>query len=245
MTVKDNIIPHIRECKTSKETWDTLKNLYETKTTNKILYLKSKLLSIKMEENESVSDFISRIKDLKDKLGDIGESVSSTDLVTVTLSGMLDEYQMFITGLSAIEKAPTFDELAGILMQEEERRRSIKKNSPNSNLALMAKGKKSFKGKQWEKNKGKRPQGKSFQGHSDSDWAGNPDDRKSTTGYIFNIGSGTISWSSKKQATISLSSTEAEYKAVCSSTCEAIWLRRMLEDVGEGQQEPTVIRCDN
>lgn len=118
VTVKDNIIPHIRECKTSKETWDTLKNLYETKTTNRILYLKSKLLSIKMEENESVSDFISRNKDLKDKLGNIGESVSSTNLVTVTLGGMLDEYQMFITGLSAREKAPTFDELAGILMQE-------------------------------------------------------------------------------------------------------------------------------
>jgi len=82
-------------------------------------------------------------------------------------------------------------------------------------------------------------------GHSDSDWARNPDDRKSTTGYIFNIGSGAISWSSKKQATISLSSTEAEYKALFSSTCEAIWLRRILEDVGEGQQEPTVIRCDN
>jgi len=96
MTVKDNIIPHIRECKTSKETWDTLKILYEMKTTNRILYLKSKLLSIKMEENESVSDFISIIKDLKDKLSDIGESISSTDLVTVTLNGMLDEYQMFI-----------------------------------------------------------------------------------------------------------------------------------------------------
>lgn len=126
MMVKDNIIPHIRECKTSKETWDTLKNLHETKTTNQILYLKSKLLSIKMEENESVSDFISRIKYLKDKLGDIGESISNRDLVTVTLTGMLDEYQMFIIGLSAREKAPTFDELAGILMQEEEWRRRLK-----------------------------------------------------------------------------------------------------------------------
>lgn len=126
MTVQDNIIPHIRECKTSKETWDTVKNLYETKTTNRILYLKSKLLSNKMEENESVSDFISRIKDLKDKLGDIGESISSKDLVTMTLNGMLDEYQMFIIVLSAREKAPTFDELVGILMQEEEQRRSLK-----------------------------------------------------------------------------------------------------------------------
>lgn len=55
-------------------------------------------------------------------------------------------------------------------------------------------------------------------GYSDSDWAGNPDDRKSTTGYVFNIGSGPISWSSKKQPTVSLSSTKAEYKALCSAT---------------------------
>eukprot|EP00253_Pinus_taeda_P006029 PITA_06029 len=81
--------------------------------------------------------------------------------------------------------------------------------------------------------------------YSDSDWAGNPDDRKSTTGYVFNIGSGPISWSSKKQPTISLSSTEVEYKALCSATYEAIWLRRILEYVGETKQAPTVIRCDN
>ncbi len=82
-------------------------------------------------------------------------------------------------------------------------------------------------------------------GYSDSDWARNPDDRKSTTGYVFNIGSGPISWSSKKQPIVSLASTKAEYKALCSATCEAIWIRRILEDVGETQQAPTIIRCDN
>ena len=59
------------------------------------------------------------------------------------------------------------------------------------------------------------------------------------------IGSGIVSWSSKKQPTVSLSSTEAEYKALCAATCEAIWLRRLLQDVGEEQKEPTMIKCDN
>ena len=72
-------------------------------------------------------------------------------------------------------------------------------------------------------------------GFSDSDWAGNLDDRRSTTGYAFNIGSGVVSWSSKKEPTISLSSIEAEYKAMASATCEVVWLRRILEDVGEKQ----------
>ena len=73
-------------------------------------------------------------------------------------------------------------------------------------------------------------------GYSDSDWAGNVDDRRSITGYAFSIGSGVISWSSKKKSTVALSSCEEEYQALCAATCEAIWLRRLLSDTGEGQK---------
>ena len=99
MSVKDNIIPHIRDANTSAETWTTLKSLYETSNTNHILFLKTKLLGIKMDGNESVSSFLGRIKEVKDKLVNIGEIVSNTDLVTITLNGMLEDYHMFITGL--------------------------------------------------------------------------------------------------------------------------------------------------
>ena len=68
---------------------------------------------------------------------------------------------------------------------------------------------------------------------SDSDWARNVDDRESITGYAFSIGSGVITWSSKKQNTISLSSVKVEYQAMCAATCEVVWLRRPLLDVGE------------
>ena len=70
-------------------------------------------------------------------------------------------------------------------------------------------------------------------GYSNSDWAGNLDDRRSTIGYTFSIGSEIVSWSSKKQPTVSLSSIEAEYKYLCATTCEVVWLRRLLQDVGE------------
>ena len=96
MSIKDSIIPHVREAKTSAETWTVLKNLYETSNTNCILFLQTQLLGIKMDGNESVSSFLGRIKEVKDKLGNIGEKVSSTDLVTITLNGMLEDYQMFI-----------------------------------------------------------------------------------------------------------------------------------------------------
>jgi hypothetical protein len=54
-----------------------------------------------------------------------------------------------------------------------------------------------------------------------------------------------LSWSSKKQPTVSLSSTESEYKALTSDTCEVVWLRRILADVEEEQNDPTCIHCDN
>jgi hypothetical protein len=88
MSVKDRIIPHIREANTSAETWTTLKALYETSNTNRILFLKTKLLGIKMDGNECVSSFLGHIKEVKDKLGNIGEIVSITDLVIITLNGM-------------------------------------------------------------------------------------------------------------------------------------------------------------
>jgi len=82
-------------------------------------------------------------------------------------------------------------------------------------------------------------------GYADSDWGGNVDDLRYITGYAFNIGSRVITWSNKKQNTVSLSSAEAEYQAICATTCEAVWLRRLLQDVGEEQIDTTTIRCDN
>ena len=72
-----------------------------------------------MEDNEGVSKFISRIKELCDKLGDIGEVVEIYDLVTVTLKGLLPDYKVFISALAAREKIPNFEELRGILILKE------------------------------------------------------------------------------------------------------------------------------
>ena len=58
-----------------------------------------------------------------------------------------------------------------------------------------------------------------FTVYSNSDWDGNPDNMKSTSGCEFNIDTGVVSWNSKKQPIVSLSSTEADYKALCNATC--------------------------
>jgi hypothetical protein len=151
MSVKDSIIPHIREATTFVATWTTLKALYETCNTNCILFLKTKLLGIKMDGNESVSSFLGRIKEVKDKLVNIRETVSNADLVTIILNGMLEDYHMFITGLTAREKPPTFEELTGIFLQEEERRGNLKPQKKD--LALWS-NKRFVRGRSRERGKG-------------------------------------------------------------------------------------------
>lgn len=82
-------------------------------------------------------------------------------------------------------------------------------------------------------------------GFTDSDYAGDVDDRKSTSGYVFLLGTGAISWSSKKQPIVTLSTTEAEFIAAASCACQAVWLRRILEELGHEQGRCTTILCDN
>ena len=68
-------------------------------------------------------------------------------------------------------------------------------------------------------------------GYSDADWGGNLDDRRSTTGYTFIISGGAVTWSSKKQQTVALSSTEAEYMALTQATKEAVWIKHLLTEL--------------
>ncbi|KAF1318429.1 Integrase catalytic core protein, partial [Globisporangium splendens] len=70
-------------------------------------------------------------------------------------------------------------------------------------------------------------------GYSDADWAGDIETRRSTSGYVFVLNDGCISWHSKKQRTVALSSTEAEYMALSEATQEAVWLKAFMRELGE------------
>eukprot|EP00253_Pinus_taeda_P030134 PITA_30134 len=82
-------------------------------------------------------------------------------------------------------------------------------------------------------------------GYTDSDWVRSVDYRKSTSGYVFHMGSGAISWASKKQSIVALSTVEAEYVVAIAAACQAVSMRRMLRSLGQEQAKKTVIFCDN
>lgn len=83
------------------------------------------------------------------------------------------------------------------------------------------------------------------EGFSDADWASDRMDRKSISGYVFILGGGAIAWSSKKQQTVALSSTEAEYMAVTRASQHAIWLRKFFAASGFPQNGPSRVLLDN
>ena len=78
-------------------------------------------------------------------------------------------------------------------------------------------------------------------GYSDADWAGDVVTRRSTSGYVFQYGRSSISWCSRRQATVAKSSTEAEYVALSIATQEVIWLRRLFTDLGVDVGAPTCV----
>jgi hypothetical protein len=82
-------------------------------------------------------------------------------------------------------------------------------------------------------------------GYSNSDLAGDLDSRKSTSGVLFFLGKGPVSWQSIKQRVVALSSCEAEYIAVATAACQGVWLACLLSELKDADVEVPVLRVDN
>ena len=82
-------------------------------------------------------------------------------------------------------------------------------------------------------------------GFTDSDYAGSVEDRRSTSGYVFMLSGAGVAWSSRKQPIATLSTIETEFVAAAGSSCQAIWMQKVLKKIGYSGSESTVIFCDN
>jgi len=77
--------------------------------------------------------------------------------------------------------------------------------------------------------------------YCDTDWATDLEDRRSTIGFVFIMGGGAISWNSKRQPTITLSTTEVEYMASTQATKEAIWMTKLMKELGYMKKKKAMV----
>ncbi len=92
---------------------------------------------------------------------------------------------------------------------------------------------------------GARPSAELFTAFTDADHGGNPDNGRSTSGYVITMASGAISWSSRLQGIVALSTTEAEYVAATSAGQEVLWLRNLFTELGYSFASPSTLHIDN
>nr|GEX32695.1 putative copia-type protein [Tanacetum cinerariifolium] len=81
--------------------------------------------------------------------------------------------------------------------------------------------------------------------YTNADWAGDKGTRRSTSGYFSLVGGNLVTWRSKKQKVVALSSAEAEFRGIAKGVAEALWIRKLLSEVGYPRKEVTRIMCDN
>ncbi|CAN6458694.1 unnamed protein product [Victoria cruziana] len=91
---------------------------------------------------------------------------------------------------------------------------------------------------------GSTVQGHTLSTYTDADWAGDPDERRSISGYCVYLGTNLVSWSSRKQRAVARSSTEAEYTAMAAGVADVTWVRHLLGELYEHISASTIL-CDN
>jgi hypothetical protein len=109
--VKDHLIPHLVEKKTTQEMWDALKNLFEVKNENQKMTLKDKLHDTKMGKEESVSSYLTQVAQVKDELDAVGEVISNSKLVRIALKGFTKEWKVFVKCVVGRENIPDWSRL--------------------------------------------------------------------------------------------------------------------------------------
>jgi hypothetical protein len=151
-SVKEHIMLIITPLKTAKECFDSLVKLHETKATNQKRLLKSQLCSLKMEKDEFVNSFFTKISHLKDQLLAIGVSVDDDDLVETVFDGLTSAWEAYLVVVNGREVEPTFERLWHDCLQEESTKIVP---SHEENLSLAANTKKGKGKKFFQKSKGK------------------------------------------------------------------------------------------
>ena len=117
--IKDHIMPHVSSKDNAFEMWAALVKLYQSSNQNRKMMLREKLRGVKMTRGESVTSYLTRLSQVRDELGAIGDAVASEELVKLALNGFSKSWGSFVRGIVARENLPTWERLWDDFVQEE------------------------------------------------------------------------------------------------------------------------------
>eukprot|EP00253_Pinus_taeda_P027130 PITA_27130 len=204
---------------TAKALWDKLGTLYQSKSLVNKLFMRKKLYNLRMKDGDSVTEHLNAFNTMCPKTQDEEEDMSRVPYASAVGSLM---YAMVCT-------RPDIAHAVGVLS------RFMSKPGKEHWTAV----KRVFRYLRGTSDYGLCYQGRpgldrvlDIRGFVDADWAGDLDQRRSTSGYVFNLFGGAVSWMSKKQSVVALSTTEAEYMAATHASKEAVWLQRLCSSMG-------------
>jgi hypothetical protein len=140
-SVKDHLIPHLIEKKTTKEMFDALVSLFQRKNMNKKMVLRNKLRSVHMSRSDNVSSYLTRITWVHDHLVAIGDKTEDVELMNVALNGLPNSWGPFFEGVCARENLPNWQRLWDDCIQEETREeyKSSNQGGSEEKMALVSK----------------------------------------------------------------------------------------------------------
>jgi hypothetical protein len=153
INLRSSLLVHVRDCKTTKELWDKLKCLFESSSMSRRMFLIRKLNTYNMDEGESISYYLDRIKEIHDQLHDACDRISNKEMVPITLNGFSNYYEMFVNIVAGRETVPSFEKLYDIFLSKEMHKK-LKNKKDSKDVALWSKT--NIFGKKRQKRKGKK-----------------------------------------------------------------------------------------
>ena len=128
----------IKSCTSSKDAWDKLSSMHNVKNMARVIALNNQLKDLKMTYDQTITEHVAKITDLRDQLANVDEEIEEQRLVSITLNSLAPSHSTFATSLSTtLRAAPiSFEELVGLLLQEEERAHNFSRGSHGKEQAL-------------------------------------------------------------------------------------------------------------
>ena len=141
LTVSDGVVGHIRNAKNAREAWLKICSVFEQKGLSSQIFLRRKLINVKLDESQSMQTHINKIRELANQLEAIGDPVRDRELAIIILSSLPEKFNALIISLEA--RPPdeiTFDSVAIRLLAEEERQNESNSEKINGEHAFYSGG---------------------------------------------------------------------------------------------------------